>query len=189
MANYLDKDSLAGLDEYRHKIFALRAEAYQKYKIDVLDNDTLSALSIYEIVSEYDSDYNINFARNGEDSKSNNVLIEQKASRIAKKKKSGQYPTASFQFHAKGNIEYNRYIFATRDLATLELIRIYDISNEKNTKLIQQDLLNKRANWEAKNLKLGYTQKYDVILLDEEFLQKLEASTKQIINGVEVIQA
>ena len=186
---YLESTALQELDEYRRKIFALRAEAYSKFKIDVLDNDTLSALSIYEVVHQYDPEYNINFARNGEDSKSGEVLIEQKASRIEKKKRSGLYGNAGFQFHAMGNIVYDRYIFATRDKATLDLIRIYDISIAANTKAVQQHLLGERQKWEDKNKKLGYTQKHDVIILPEDILLNLTGVTKQIINGVEVVKA
>ena len=36
MANYLKPETLAQLDEYRRKIFALRQEAYQLTNIDVL---------------------------------------------------------------------------------------------------------------------------------------------------------
>ena len=110
MAKYLEPQVLTQLDEYRRKIFELRQQAYQLTNIDVLDNDTLSALSIYEIVRQYDPNYNINFARNGEDAKSLDVDIEMKASRIERKKRSGLYGLAGFQFHAMGNIEYNRYI-------------------------------------------------------------------------------
>jgi hypothetical protein len=190
MANYLDVEDLVALDEYRRKIFALRAEAYAKFKIDVLDNDTLSALSIYEVVSQYDKDYNINFSRNGEDGKSNGVLIEQKASRIEKKKRSGEYGSAGFQFHAMGNIEYDRYIFATRDRATLDLVCIYDIGISENTKLVQKYLLGERKKWEDKNKALGYTQKHDVIILPEDILiSGLKNAVNQVINSVKVIKA
>ena len=77
MAKYLEPQVLTQLDEYRRKIFELRQQAYQLTNIDVLDNDTLSALSIYEIVRQYDPDYNINFARNGEDAMSvlNDLIV------------------------------------------------------------------------------------------------------------------
>lgn len=183
-ANYLEKKSLSELDEYRHKIFALREEAYRSTGIDVLDNDTLSALSIYEIVSQYDEDYNINFARNGEDAKSQEVLIEMKASRVERKKRSGLYGLAGFQFHAMGNLEYDRYIFVTRDRATLKLIKIYDISEKKNCKKIKKHLLGMRAEWVA-----GGMRSHDGIFLKESFLKDLEESTTKIINGVEVVMA
>jgi hypothetical protein len=190
MAKYLEKDKLAELDEYRRKIFELRAEAYTKSGIDVLDNDTLSALSIYEVVHQYDPDYNINFARNGEDSKSGGVLIEQKASRIEKKKRSGEYGIAGFQFHAMGNIEYDRYIFATRDKATLELVRIYDISGKANIKLIQKHLLAEREKWLERGRKDQKKMKHDVIVMPEAVLiESLKKSTKQIINNCEVVKA
>ena len=192
MANYLKPETLAQLDEYRRKIFALREEAYKLTGIDVLDNDTLSALSIYEIVRQYDPEYNINFARNGEDAMSmiNEliVLIEQKASRISRYKKTGLYKQAAFQFHAMGNLEYDRYIFAARDEATLALVRIYDISQPENCLQVQAHLLAERATWEAKNVKLGKTQKRDVIVLPEALLQRFEA-TKSMIDGVEVLRA
>ena len=90
MAKYLEPQQVDELNEYRKKIVELRNEAYKKFKIDILDNDTMSALSIYEIVKQYDAEFNINFARNGEDAKSGDVLIEAKASRLERKKKSGQ---------------------------------------------------------------------------------------------------
>jgi len=173
MANYLEATDLVALDEYRRKIFALRAEAYAKFKIDVLDNDTLSALSIYEVVSQYDKNYNINFSRNGEDGKSlvenkvgipTEILIEQKASRI-EKKKNGLYPYAGFQFHAMGNIEYDRYIFATRDKGTLDLVRIYDISSKENTALIQTHLLGEREKWLERGRKDQTKMKHGVIVI------------------------
>jgi hypothetical protein len=192
MAKYLAPETLLQLDEYRKQIFALREAAYKLTNIDVLDNDTLSALSIYEIVRQYDQEYNINFARNGEDAKSmiNEliVLIEQKASRISRYKKTGVYKQAAFQFHAMGNLEYDRYIFAARDEATLALVRIYDISKPENCLQVQAHLLAERATWESKNVKLGKTQKRDVIVLPEALLQRFAATTSTI-DGVEVLRA
>ena len=190
MSKYLDKSSLTELNEYRKKIFALREEAYRKFEIDVLDNDTLSALSMHEVIEHYDSDYNINFSRNGEDGKSNGVLIEQKATKVKKYKKSGLYKNGAFMFHARGNIEYDRYIFGTRDEVTLDIIRIYDISDPANVLLVQNHLLAQRAAWEAKNKKLGYTQKRDAITLPEVLLiNNLVNNTQQIINNCEVVRA
>jgi hypothetical protein len=192
MAKYLAPSVLAQLDECRKQIFALREAAYKLTGIDVLDNDTLSALSIYEIVRQYDLEYNINFARNGEDAMSviNDliVLIEQKAARISRYKKTGLYKQAAFQFHAMGNLEYDRYIFASRDEATLSLIRIYDISQPENCLQVQAHLLAEREAWEAKNIELGKTQKRDVIVLPEALLQRF-AATKTVIAGVEVVRA
>ena len=188
MANYLKPEVLAQLDEYRKKIFELREEAYRATGIDVLDNDTLSALSIYEIVSQYDLDYNINFARNGEDAKSNGVDIEMKASRIERKKRSGLYGLAGFQFHAMGNLDYNRYIFVTRDKATLSLIRVYDIADPANCLQIQAHLLAEREAWLARGRKDQAKMKHDVIQLPEALLQTFTATTSTI-DGVEVVRA
>jgi hypothetical protein len=193
MAKYLEKELLATLDEYRHKIFSLREEAYRLTGIDVLDNDTLSALSIYEIVSKYDKNYNINFARNGEDAKSlmKNVeqKIEMKASRIERMKRSGLYGLAGFQFHAMGDLEYYRYIFVTRDKATLKLIKIYDISTEENCLQVQAHLLAEREAWLARGRADQKKMKHDVIILPEALLKVLEGSTTKTVNGVEVVMA
>jgi hypothetical protein len=189
MAKYLEKELLAKLDEYRHKIFALREEAYRLTGIDVLDNDTLSALSIYEIVSQYDADYNINFARNGEDAMSKKVKIEMKATRIERKKRSGLYGMAGFQFHAMGDIEYYRYIFVTRDRDTLKLIKIYDISTAENCSQIQLHLLAEREAWLARGRADQKKMKHDVIILPEALLKGLEGSTTKTVNGVEVVMA
>ena len=192
MANYLESQTLAQLDEYRRKIFALREEAYKLTNIDVLDNDTLSALSIYEIVRQYDPNYNINFARNGEDAKSLigevEQKIEMKASRIERKKRSGLYGLAGFQFHAMGNIEYSRYILVTRDKATLALIRIYDIEGAENCLQIQAHLLAEREAWLARGRKDQSKMKHDVIQLPEALLQRFTATTS-MIDGVEVVRA
>jgi hypothetical protein len=189
MAKYLEKELLSKLDEYRHKIFALREEAYRLTGIDVLDNDTLSALSIYEIVSQYDADYNINFARNGEDAISKKIKIEMKASRIERMKRSGLYGVAGFQFHAMGDLEYHRYIFVTRDKATLKLIKIYDISTEENCLQIQAHLLAEREAWLARGRADQKKMKHDVIILPEALLKVLEGSTTKTVNGVEVVMA
>lgn len=188
MAKYLEPETLAQLDEYRRKIFALRQEAYQLTNIDVLDNDTLSALSIYEIVRQYDVNYNINFARNGEDAMSLDVAIEMKASRIQRKKRSGLYGLAGFQFHAMGNIEYDRYILVTRDKATLSLIRIYDIEGAEHCVQIQAHLLAEREAWLARGRKDQAKMKHDVIQLPEALLRSFTA-TSSMIDGVEVIRA
>ena len=50
MAKYFDKQSLSEMNEVRKQIFALRESMYKKFKVDVLDTDALSSLSIYEIV-------------------------------------------------------------------------------------------------------------------------------------------
>lgn len=188
MAKYLDPDTLAELDKVRKQIFALRSEAYSKFKIDVLDNDTLSALSIYEIVKDYDPDYNINFARNGEDAVSAGVKIEQKCSRIERKKRSNEYPAAQFQFHAMGDLVYPRYILVTRDKDNLQPVRVYDISNEYNLGLVQQHLLEQRRLWLEKGRMDERKMKRDVITISEGVLAGLKGCVRTVINGCEVLR-
>lgn len=188
MAKYLEPETLAELDEVRKQIFALRSAAYSKFKIDVLDNDTLSALSIYEIVKDYDPNYNINFARNGEDAVSGGVKIEQKCSRIERKKRSGEYPEAQFQFHAMGDLEYPRYIMVTRDKDNLAPVKIYDISQKDNVQLVQEHLLEQRRLWLEKGRRDESKMKRDVIVIGEKVLQQLQGFTRTVILGCEVLR-
>jgi hypothetical protein len=51
MSNYLNTDVLKELSEVRDRIYKERAKIYDKYQIDILDTDSLSALQIYEAVS------------------------------------------------------------------------------------------------------------------------------------------
>lgn len=187
MAKYLEKSALIELDEYRQKIFALRKEAYDKFKIDLLDNDTLSSLSIYGIVSQYDAGYNINFARNGEDALSNGVKIEQKCSRVEKKKRSGVHSDAMFQFHAMGDLEYPRYILVARKKDDLGLLKIYDISEKKNVKMVQDYLLEERRKWLEKGRLDESKMKRDVIGIPEKVLiEKLKVKETRTVNGCQV---
>jgi len=187
---YLDKDVLKELDEYRRRIYAEREDIYRKHKIDVLDTDTLSSLSVYEVVSQYDADYNPNFSRNGEDALSNGVKIEQKCSRVEKKKRSGEYPPAAYQFHAQGDLEYPRYIFVSRDKVTLEPITVYDISATSNVEAVQKHLLNERAKWETRCQIDKKYMKRDVIDINESLLKDTLTVTETLdINGCRVVRA
>ena len=190
MAKYLEPAVLKELDEYRKRIFADREEIYRKHKIDVLDTDTLSSLSVYEIVIQYDSDYNINFARNGEDAKSRDVLIEQKCSRVEKRKRLGTYPDALYQFHAMGDLIYPRYILVSRDKATLALVKLYDISQLENVKLVQDYLMGERRSWEDRCAVDKKYMKRDVIGIPESVLtENLVVTEKLIIDNCTVVRA
>lgn len=185
MAKYLAADTLKQLDEYRKRIFAEREEAYAKYGIDLLDTDTLSSLSIYQIVSQYDPAYNINFSRNGEDAISNDTLIEQKCSKIKK-------PTlqASFMFHAMGDIMHPRYVFVVRREDNLKLLRIYDIELPANVELVQQHLLGERNAWLEKGRLDESKMKRDVITVTEKILkEKINFAESITINDCQVFRA
>jgi len=190
MAKYLNKEVIQELDEYRKRIFLEREAIYRKHKIDVLDTDTLSSLSVYEVVSQYDPDYNINFARNGEDAISNDVKIEQKCSRVEKRKRLGTYPDALYQFHAMGNLIYPRYILVNRDKTTLAPVRLYDISIDTNVKLVQGYLMNERQAWLDRCAVDKKYMKRDIIGIPEKtLLENLTIKKQFIINECEVHQA
>jgi len=178
MSKYFESSALDEMNAARLRIFAEREAIYRKYKIDVLDTDALSSLSIYEIVHQYDSDYNINFSRNGEDAKSAGILIEQKASRVegeltkTGKKRKGAGQDAVFLFHAMGDIVHPRYIFVARNKEDLKVLRIYDISKKSNCKIIQKHLLDERNKWLAKSKDNESQMKRDIIAISEKFIKE-----------------
>jgi len=195
MGKYFDSAALQEMNEVRKRIFAEREAIYKKYKVDVLDTDALSALSIYEIVVQYDSDYNINFARNGEDAQSKGVLIEQKATRVEgaltktgkPRKNAGE--DAAFQFHAMGDLDYPRYIFVARNKDDLSVIRIYDISNDANRKIVLDHLMGERNAWLDRSQGDQAKMKRDIITLPEKvILEKLQLPTKLEIHGCVILK-
>ncbi len=193
---YFDADSIAEMNKVRKEIFALRESIYKKHQIDILDTDALSSLSIYEIVTQYDPFYNINFARNGEDAKSNDVLIEQKATRVdglltkRGKPRKNAGTDAAFQFHANGDLDSPRYLFVARNKADLSVMRIYDVSDTENRKIIFEHLLNERNEWNKKTNGDPIKMKRDVIVLPEKLLlEKLNIKSRKKINGCDIIIA
>jgi len=178
MGKYLKSEDLAELNQVRERIFAERTAVYQKYKIDILDTDALSALAIYQIVSQYDPDYNINFSRNNEDAKSKDILIEQKASRVegpytktGKPRKNAGYD-AVFQFHAMGDIEHQRYIFVARNKEDLSLMRLYDIQEPSNVEKVISHLLNERNLWLERTKGDSKLMKRDIIAIGEKYIRE-----------------
>lgn len=192
MAKYLNPTSLYEMDEARKRIFADRETIYKKFKVDILDTDALSSLSIYNIVKQYDPNYNINFARNGEDAKSGETLIEHKASRVE-----GSFTTktgklrknagldAAFQFHAMGDLEHQRYIFVARCKDDLSILRMYDISNKDNCKKIINHLMSERQKWLDRSSGDPSKMKRDIILISEkQILEQIKFNNTTIDNVV-----
>ena len=177
---YLDPSHIQDLITARDKIFAEHHRVWQNYQIDILANDTLSALSIWEIVNQYDSDYNINFHRNGEDAKSQGVLIEQKCATV-KPGKRGGLGQAGFQFHAQGKLNYDRYIFAVRRKDNLALARIWDIAGVDAVKLVQDQLAAGKQGWIDRG-----KPNHDAILVKEQDLRVLPTIQSLQINGCEI---
>lgn len=195
MSKYFAKPDLDIMNEIRKEIFALRKKIYVQFNVDILDTDALSALSIHEIVSQYDPDYNINFSRNGEDAISNGVLIEQKASRVegpltkTGKLRKNAGIDAGFQFHAMGNLESPRYIFVARNKEDLSIIRIYDICSQVNCQHILTHLMKLRDAWLIKTQGNKEKMKHDLIVLSEKFiLNNLNLPTRLDINGCVILK-
>jgi hypothetical protein len=190
MAKYFDKQKLDIVIAAAKGIVAQRNQVLKQTGIDILDTDAISSALIYEMVTQYDPDYNVNFARNGEDAKSNGVLIEQKATRVAgpltktgkQRKRAGT--DAAFQFHVMGDLDHPRYVFVARHKETLELLRIYDISSEKNTKKVLAHLEYEKEVWLARGF-----QKRDIILITEKFiLDNLTFPHKQTIGNCVILR-
>ena len=166
MSKYLDITSVKDLVNIKNIIFAERNRAFSQHGIDILSNDIMSNLCIYEIVSQYDSDVEINFSRNGEDGKSRDHIFEAKTSRINALKHS-----ASFMFHAMGDLAHERYIFAIRRKDNLEIVRLYDISDPDHVAYIFLELWILRDQWYDKGLKDPKSMKRDVIVITEDLLR------------------
>lgn len=183
MTKYITDTEIKELIKTKDQIFSWRNEAYNNANlIDLLDNDTLSSLGVYEIVTQYDQDYNVNFARNGEDAISNGIITENKCVNI-QPKKNGEIPKAKFQFHAMGGIEYPRYILSVRNKKTLEIVRIYDISKKNNVSSIIKCLRDQSNTWLAEGKKDPLRKmKRDVIYLPEVLLESLEIEEIKTVN-------
>jgi hypothetical protein len=182
MPIYLDKNKIEDLIDFRERMFALAQEAYTKFGIDILANDTLNALSIHEIVTVYDPDYNTNFHRNDEDAKSGDVLIENKCATKEPNKK-GLVGKSGWQFHAQGKLNYDRYIFAVRRKDNLKIVRLYDISSVGATKTVQDCLAQLKQVWINKG-----KPNHDAIVVPEKLLLNIPVLDKKQINGCDVIR-
>jgi len=178
MSTYLDNKSIQDLISHRDKIFAEHQNAYKKYGLDVLANDTLNALSMWEIVSQYDPDYNINFHRNGEDAKSNDVIIEQKCATVKPAKKKNTVGKSGWLFHAQGNLDYPRYIFGVRRKDNLQIVRLWDISSPGAVNTVQQCLDAEKQKWINKG-----KPNHDAISVPEKLLLGLPVIETLLISG------
>lgn len=182
MPIYFDKDTIANLVSYRDRIFALAQEVYSKYEIDILTNDTLSALSIHEIVSEYDPDYNTNFHRNEEDAKSNGMLIENKCA-TSKPNAKGIVGKSGWQFHAQGKLNSDRYIFAVRRKDNLQIVRLYDIVSTASVTVVQNCLAELKQKWIDRG-----KPNHDGLVVPEKLLLEQPIISKTKIRGCEVFK-
>ena len=179
MAKYFETEHLSEMAEYCKQIYGIRASCLEKYNVDMLSTDNLSALPVHNVVSKYDIDFNVNFARNGEDAISNGKPIEIKNVSVPK-------PTgsASFMFHAMGDLTHTRYIFVVRLKSTLAPIRLYDISESSNVAKVQQELERAKQVY----LKDGF-RKFDGIYIKETFLlNDLTFPSKIVIENCKVIK-
>ena len=185
MAKYLDIPTIQDLIAARNLIFSERNTQYANHEVDVLDNDVLSSQSIWEIVSQYEPNYQVNFSRTGEDATCNGTIIEQKCSLV---KKPTEHPT--FKFHAKGTIDYPRYIFAIRHKDNLKMLRIYDISHPTNVQMISDHLHARSRAWMERGRLFESKMKNDMILMPEKtLLEKLVETTAFTVADCQVIQA
>lgn len=194
-SKYFSPAVLNDMNTARLEIYKQRNIIYQKYKVDLLDTDSLSALSIHEIVSQYDPNYNVNFARNGEDAKSLDVLIEQKATRVegpltkTGKPRKNAGIDAAWQYHAMGDIDSDRCVFVARDKDDLAVKRIYDISGSENTQKIADHLLLKRNTWLDRGVEDETKMKRDAIAIDEKtILAIIKFKSTKTINGCQIMR-
>jgi hypothetical protein len=176
MSKYCTAEQIKDMNEARKQIFAIRTAMFKNYEVDLLDTDAMSALAIRDIVTQYDPNYEINFARNGEDAKSGEVLIEQKTNSVkhpvgksGKLRRTGGRD-ADFMFHAMGDIKHTRYIFVARLKTDFTLLRLYDIAAPENTSKIYNELLRMKNEWLNSIQTDAKFAKFDGIYLKEEFI-------------------
>lgn len=179
---FLDKDQILNLIKYRDIIFDHRNKVYENYNFDILSNDILSSLSMWEIILEYDKDYTPNFHRNGIDGKSSNILIERKCSKKSPNSK-GEVGLSDWKFHAKEKTKANRYIFGIRRTDNLEMVRIYDVQSEKALELIYKHLENEKQ----KYIKKGQPN-WDALVVPEKILVQIEPKEIFKIKNCSVIK-
>jgi hypothetical protein len=192
---YFDSSTLDILTQASKEIVAIRNRVHQLTTVDLLDTDAISSSFLYEIITQYDPEYNVNFGRNNEDAKSKGILIENKTTRVlgnltkTGKLRKGAGEDASFQFHADGDLEHPRYIFAAKNKDDLAIIRLYDISSTANCKLILDHLLAMREEWHERCRIDPKHKKRDVIVLPEKFiLENLNLTTKETINNCVILR-
>lgn len=161
---FFDKEQILDLIKYKNIIFNKRNKVYQTYNIDILSNDILSSLDMWEIIFEYDSQYTPNFHRNGPDGKSSDLLIERKCSKIKPNKK-GEFGLSDWKFHAQEKNKADRYIFGVRRADNLSMVRIYDIQSDAGLKSVHQCLENGRQKWIEKG-----RPNWDALVVPEKIL-------------------
>ncbi len=182
MAIYFDEPVIQDLIKYRDQIFALAKEVMDIHGLDILANDTLNALLIHEIVKTYDPNYNTNFHRNGEDARSGEVLIEEKCATV-KPGKRGSVGKSGWQFHAQGNLNHARYIFAVRRKDNLEIVRLYDIKSSTAVAVVQKCLAEMKQKWIDKG-----KPNHDAIVVPEKLLLDVEVIKTSKVKNCTVIE-
>lgn len=182
MSIYFEEEKIKDLVQFRNKIFSEHRQAFEKYGIDILSNDILSSLSMWEIINQYDKNYSPNFHRNGEDGKSGEILIERKCSTKLPNKK-GAVGNSGWQFHAQETDKSSRYIFAVRRKDNLDVVRMYDIASIEAIKIVRDCLEKERQKWINKG-----KPNHDAILVPEKLLKTLTPKETLTINNCLVVK-
>lgn len=173
-AIFLTKDQIVNLIDYKNKIFESRNTVYNNYGIDILSNDILSSLAMWEIIFEYDPEYTPNFHRNGIDGKSSQFLIERKCSKKMPNKE-GKVGLSDWKFHAQEKNTADRYIFGVRRADNLDMVRIYDIQSKSALNKIHQCLSTGKQRWIDKG-----RPNWDALVVPEKILTTIKP--KQLLN-------
>jgi len=187
MATYLDNDTINDMTSLMERLIPIRTEGMEKHGIDITENDTLSNMTILKVVKSYDSSFDLNFGRNGEDAKADGIDdFELKSNTSVPRKRCGTYPSASWAFHAMGKLKHDAYMFILRNKKTSSPKKLWDIRNKTSIAIIENELLRLSDEWyEVTKMK---KTSYDVIRLTEIFIFNNIEFTREIINGVEVFK-
>ena len=174
------------------KIAEIKNDIYLHTGIDILSTDNMKSIAVQDIIKKYDSDYKTNWRRNGVDAISGQDLIEIKNCSMEKPdvpklsgRNKGDERTGAWQFHAIHNDDhYDRFVGVIWDKKTSKVVRIYDIKNLENIKIIKGHLDEKTKDFLAQVKDKGKNATRDVITLDENFVKSFDNITENAIDGV-----
>ena len=173
----------------------IRNAILERYNFDVLDSgDAISNIQAWDIISQYDTEFEPNFHRNGVDAKDGS---EMKSTRVhvpsvtktGRPSKADKF-NAAWTLHAVSDYSH-RWIWIARDRKTSEIVRIYDISDSKSVGIIVNHLEEQRQKYLRKYTtdKADVTKiKNDRIGISEKFIRANIPFTTSKINNCEVMK-
>jgi hypothetical protein len=196
LEKYIGCDALKSIAPRIQEVVKIRNELFNEYGFDLLDSgDAISNILSYEIISQYDPEFEPNFHRNGRDAKDGSEMKSNRVEPVSEFTKTGKLSkankfTATWTLHAVSDYSW-RWIWIARDKKTLEILRIYDISEVDSVNIIVNHLEEQRQRFLKKyNSKdTDVTKvKNDRIGISEKFIRDNISFTIKKIGNCEVMK-